>query len=79
MSLDLFKQVFGPQTDKINRDIVDISFGKIIIHDIGLKAKSVKLIVLIEHGITQEYFDLIIKKNIEVIDFLYKEFPEELL
>lgn len=79
MSLDLFKQVFGPQTDKIHRDIVDKSFGKIIMHDMGLKPKSEKLIVLSEHGITQEEFDLIIKKKKEVIDFLYKEFPEELL
>lgn len=79
MSSDLFKQVFESQTDKINRDIVDKSFGKIIIHDMGLKPKSEKLIVLSEHGITQEEFDLIIKKKKEVIDFLYKEFPEELL
>ena len=47
--------------------------------DMGLKPKSEKLIVLSEHGITQEEFDFIIKKKKEVIDFLYKEFPEELL
>ena len=79
MSSDLFKQVFESQTDKINRDIIDKSFGKIIMQDMGLKPKSEKLIVLSEHGITQEEFDFIIKKKKEVIDFLYKEFPEELL
>jgi hypothetical protein len=79
MSSDLFKQVFKPQMDAINTDIIDKSFGKIIMQDMGLKPKSEKLIVLSEHGITQEEFDFIIKKKKEVIDFLYKEFPEELL
>lgn len=79
MSSDLFKQVFESQTDKINRDIIDKSFGKIIMQDMGLKPKSEKLIALSEHNIKPEEFELIVKKKEEVLDFLYREFPEELL
>lgn len=79
MSSEFYEKIFKPQMDVINTDIIDKSFGKIIMQDMGLKPKSEKLIVLSEHGITQEEFDFIIKKKKEVIDFLYKEFPEELL
>lgn len=49
MSSDLFKQNFAAQMDKINRDIVDKSFEKIIMQDMSSSAKSETLIVLSEH------------------------------
>lgn len=79
MSSDLFKQNFDAQMDKINRDIVDKSFEKIIMQDMSSSAKSETLIVLSEHGLTHSEFDLIIKKKKDILEYLYKEFPEEFL
>lgn len=74
MSSDLFKQNFAAQMDKINRDIVDKSFEKIIMQDMSSSAKSETLIVLSEYGLSNLEFDLIVKKKKEVLEYIYKEF-----